>query len=469
MKGVIEEGLNVLKGHRFRVSLTGCSLDVLREMLEQIEEETARMLGILREIEDEIRGCYRCVKPVELQYERGAYLFPLDRNKDALSDARDRLADLTDKRRCVYNAFQEKHLLEAQSSILGGRIGVRIKDSIIFLLIVTVLVVLGIEAANFGAWDSDFSAFALNATENSDHGAGVFLEDDSNEGDRSGFPTLETGPADSNLPAGRLGLSRQTFYQFWLIDFSCCLAFLANFFFEMKLSNSRRWYWRTHWVDFLTSIPLPPAQILGQIGISGAELLRAGRVLRLLRLLRLLRAMRLFLFIWRGMDQLAEIFDVRLMKKSLFTGLLVLATGAVLVSMFGEKGEGHEAVDGFLPSLWWSFTTMVTGGFADIYNPQTLGGRLLTVFLVIVGMVLVGVFTATLTTILVGREDRFQSDMQNEVLNRMNEQSERTNTVINKIEARQGEFAKRFGILENQIQQLESELKNERKDEPEST
>ncbi|MEO0867983.1 MAG: potassium channel family protein, partial [Cyanobacteria bacterium J06642_11] len=56
-------------------------------------------------------------------------------------------------------------------------------------------------------------------------------------------------------------------------------------------------------------------------------------------------------------------------------------------------------------SLWWSFTTVVTGGFADIHNPETMAGKVLTVILVILGMVLVGIFTATLTTVMVGDED----------------------------------------------------------------
>jgi voltage-gated potassium channel len=56
-------------------------------------------------------------------------------------------------------------------------------------------------------------------------------------------------------------------------------------------------------------------------------------------------------------------------------------------------------------SLWWSFTTVVTGGFADIHNPETMAGKVLTVVLVILGMVLVGIFTATLTSVMVGDED----------------------------------------------------------------
>ena len=70
-----------------------------------------------------------------------------------------------------------------------------------------------------------------------------------------------------------------------------------------------------------------------------------------------------------------------------------------------EDGDGT-----FLESLWWSFTTLVTGGFADIHNPMTFGGKILTVMLVVGGMVLVGVFTATLTSVLVREDESWQRD-----------------------------------------------------------
>ena len=65
--------------------------------------------------------------------------------------------------------------------------------------------------------------------------------------------------------------------------------------------------------------------------------------------------------------------------------------------------------------MWWSFTTVVTGGFGDIHIPITIVGRILTVVLIITGMILVGVFTATLTSLYVGEESeelqRYQEDM----------------------------------------------------------
>ena len=50
------------------------------------------------------------------------------------------------------------------------------------------------------------------------------------------------------------------------------------------------------------------------------------------------------------------------------------------------------------------------GFVVDIYNPKTGGGRLLTTVLVIVGMILISVFTATLTTMMVGDDNTNSND-----------------------------------------------------------
>ena len=74
------------------------------------------------------------------------------------------------------------------------------------------------------------------------------------------------------------------------------------------------------------------------------------------------------------------------------------------------------------------FHLVVTGGFTDLYNPSSLRGQILTGLLVLSGMILVGVFTTTLTTVYMGDDnseieknqqrlrallDEFKEDLQN--------------------------------------------------------
>jgi voltage-gated potassium channel len=210
-------------------------------------------------------------------------------------------------------------------------------------------------------------------------------------------------------------LSRELIEKLFWFDFSCCMVFLLNFFFELRLADSKKWYWKTHWIDFITSIPIPDAKIL-----------RAGRLLRLARLLRLLRFLRFFrviLLMFRGLESFKELFDMKLMKKTLFATFFFMLMGAGAILYFEQRPEN---LSSFIDGMWWSFSTIVVGGYGDIHNPVTMGGMLVTVMLVIAGMVLIGVFIATLSSILRSENDdevgflkKYMDKKFNEIENRI--------------------------------------------------
>ena len=185
---------------------------------------------------------------------------------------------------------------------------------------------------------------------------------------------------------------------FW-IDTICCIMFLFNFFFELKLSKSKKWYWKTHWVDFITSIPIPDAKIL-----------RFGRLVRLLRLMRVLKFLRVILLLFRGMESFKELFDIKIMRKTLSYSFMLMFIASLTIIYFENKPE---EINNFTEALWWSFTTLVTGGFADIYNPITAGGMIITIILVIAGMALIGVFIAALSNVIDTKSDSQNDSIKN--------------------------------------------------------
>ncbi len=217
-------------------------------------------------------------------------------------------------------------------------------------------------------------------------------------------------------------LSEQMLLTFFWLDTACCVVFMIDFFFELNLADSKAWFWQRHFIDFITSIPIPQARTLR--ALRGVRVIRLLRFARFLRFLRFLRVLRVLLFFWRGLDHLVQMFNVRLMRKSLIYVSVSLILGALAFQFF-ENTELATDQNTLITSLWWSFTTVVTGGFADIHNPVTMGGKVLTVILVVLGMVLVGIFTATLTTVMVGDEDdieQLKTDMNHhfeQLLSRM--------------------------------------------------
>jgi hypothetical protein len=220
-----------------------------------------------------------------------------------------------------------------------------------------------------------------------------------------------SGPADELRPSWLTGNN------IFLIDLVCCAIFMSEFIFRLRCADSKKYVWRNHWIDFVTSIPIPGEAQLARFGRAA----RLGRFARLLRLLRFLRFLRLFFMLWRGMDKLQDVIDVKMMKRTIRWAAVVTLLGAIVMyklegAMIVENGiESPNPVGNLLLAVWWSFTTVATGGFGDIHNPISINGQILTAILVITGMVLIGVFTATLTSLFVGEQseeiERLQDDL----------------------------------------------------------
>ena len=133
---------------------------------------------------------------------------------------------------------------------------------------------------------------------------------------------------------------------------------------------------------------------------------------------------RFLLFFSRGLNELTEIFNVKLMKKSFKYGIIFLLMGAFMINYY--EGQPSNSVSTIMDSIWWSFTTVVTGGYGDLYNPVSGFGRVLTVILIIAGMVLVGIFTATLTSVLVGGDQEEDlNDLREELKQRLDKIEEK--------------------------------------------
>jgi voltage-gated potassium channel len=211
---------------------------------------------------------------------------------------------------------------------------------------------------------------------------------------------------------------------FW-IDLVCCTIFMSEFFFRLSCAESKKYVWKHHWIDFVTSIPIPGEAQLARFG-------RAARLARFARLLRLLRFLRFFFMIWRGMDKLQDVIDVKMMKKTIRWAVFVTLLGAIaMYKLEGTVEVGPDGVESPNPvgtavlATWWSFTTVLTGGFGDIHNPVSITGQILTGVLVITGMVVISVFTATLTSLFVGEQSEEIGKLQDELNQKIDQIGER--------------------------------------------
>ena len=437
----------------FSKRLESCSLERITKMKDVVMQEIDRIDSQLADQEKELDEMIEKVETVSLSKRHGQYELNLDKGESQIARLNAEKDKLLDKAAIIEEARQKKHLLNQQARVLGSAKRVMVKDMLIFFLILFIIGILVVDLLGIGATGGGAVARAevedgqirrvvvlnegtsyerVNIEIEDKVGSGALVTGQVVEGKLTQVEVIEAGehyvnPTVEIAPHFAVG----KLWLFWILDVICCTVFMVNFFFEHALAASKKWYWKRNWIDFITSIPLPPVQVIAASG--QLEFVRLGRLLRAMRILRALRVFRIALFFWRGMDHLSSTLDVRLLKRSLLYGLLSLLFGACIFMGLERMDSGS----GFWASLWWSFTTLVTGGYADIHNPETASGKILTVFLVITGMVLVGVFTATLTSILVSDEDSLKVEELEEqvgIVTKIQEEIKDTNERLDRLE-----------------------------------
>ncbi len=85
-------------------------------------------------------------------------------------------------------------------------------------------------------------------------------------------------------------------------------------------------------------------------------------------------------------------FDHKILRLSILT-ICILVFGALGLHYFEDTSSPLDA-------LWWSFVTITTVGYGDV-TPATLGGRVTGVIVMVFGIGLLGMFTATVASIFV--------------------------------------------------------------------
>jgi voltage-gated potassium channel len=164
------------------------------------------------------------------------------------------------------------------------------------------------------------------------------------------------------------------------INWAVWLAFCAEFLFlwvaEPSWSTVRR-----AWFDVALIVLSPPFTVPG---------LKATQALRALRALRLLRAGAVA---GLGLRLGRDVFARRKFHLVVLVATAIIFLGAL--GVFAIEGETNKAVSTFGDALWWSVVTATTVGYGDI-SPQTTEGRLIAVVLMLTGISVIGVFTATI-------------------------------------------------------------------------
>jgi|WetSurMetagenome_2_1015567.scaffolds.fasta_scaffold23311_1 voltage-gated potassium channel len=192
-----------------------------------------------------------------------------------------------------------------------------------------------------------------------------------------------------------LPISSATLQLLSVYDNLICFIFLIDFFFNMRAAGKKSDYFigQRGWLDLLGSIPS-----LGLVTNAGkfVGLLRLARLSRLARIGRLLRGE-------NKKTLVKDILENRSRYAAFLTVLLtilVLTVTSVLVLQFESRSPNANITTGG-DALWYSIVTITTVGYGDFY-PVTTAGRVTAIFIMFMGVGIIGALASILASLLVG-------------------------------------------------------------------
>ena len=182
------------------------------------------------------------------------------------------------------------------------------------------------------------------------------------------------------------------FYQepsFKRVQFWICILFLFDFFFEWTMAEKKWHYLLTHFLFFLVAIPYNA--IFEYFGITFSE-----KVEYLVRYIPLVRGGYALAIVvsWLTANRATSLFI-----SYLLTIVATVYFASVIFFVFEE--DINPLVNNYLDALWWASMDVTTVGSNII--AVTAVGRVLSVVLAALGMMLFPIFTVYITSVITRR------------------------------------------------------------------
>lgn len=179
------------------------------------------------------------------------------------------------------------------------------------------------------------------------------------------------------------------------IEVFCVSVFTIEYILRIYVADSKPRFIFSFFgiIDFLAILPFYLS-----FGID-LRSLRALRFLRLFRILKLVRYNRAMIHFTTAIKSAKE--EILLF---LFITLILIYFSSVGIYYFENEAQPDNFSSVF-DSLWWAIVTLTTVGYGDVY-PITVGGKVFTFFILLIGLGIVAIPTGIISSALTKSVDK---------------------------------------------------------------
>jgi len=180
-----------------------------------------------------------------------------------------------------------------------------------------------------------------------------------------------------------------------IIEIFCVIVFTIEYLLRIYVSDEKHKFIFSFFgiIDFLAILPFYLS-----LGVD-LRSLRALRFLRLFRILKLIRYNKAIKHFSKAISLAKE--EILLF---LIVTLILIYFSAVGIYYFENEAQ-PENFSSIFDSLWWAIITLTTVGYGDVY-PITVGGKVFTFFILMIGLGIVAIPTGIISSALTKSVDK---------------------------------------------------------------
>lgn len=182
-------------------------------------------------------------------------------------------------------------------------------------------------------------------------------------------------------------------------EFDVWVIFVVDYLTRLILAEDRLYFIRHNIIDLIAIIPFDSA-------------FQGFRAVRFARLIYMIRA---FAYLNRVYKRVGQIITTNSFHHVLWFTFSTIFFGAIAISYIEDMNMGD--------ALWWSFVTTTTVGYGDI-APQSLGGRIVAVILMIIGIGFLSSLTGNISSYFISNAEtkpNFKSDTIHHIKSRLDD------------------------------------------------
>lgn len=172
-----------------------------------------------------------------------------------------------------------------------------------------------------------------------------------------------------------------------ILEIGIVIIFTIEYILRIIVAENK-WKYIFSFYGLIDLLAILPFYITVGIDLRALRMFRLFRILRALKLFRYSKAIKRFYLTFKSVqDELLAFF---------FIVCFLIFLSAVGIYYF-ENPAQPEVFKSVFHSLWWAVITLTTVGYGDIY-PITVGGRLFTFLILMIGFGIIAIPTGLLTS-----------------------------------------------------------------------